>query len=669
MAIRTIYKLNDLDFSAGIRSEYIDENFDLVKRWIEAERLRLGGWGLVEGFELTKNLADFSVHVSKGMMINEYGEEIRVDEHVFQVGPPVYKNMVEELTVDQEGVITLSFAPYSNIQKHTIIYNPPQYSELNADEFDIINLDTGAHLTTQDIRFIDENICIVNNTYAGARIKVTYLYANDRIDGILLKNDGSEYIYEIGIISTSPSQQVIQDYIDKGYYLIGFAYWHIGKEVDVEFITTGRSLRPIYVDDKNNIYINGVLYTGNKFIFFEKPEYPEENDLWYDIVNEILYIWRPDEKGNYEWRPVNDLSKFVRDYGKFDKNENPDDLQTFTFENKQNLKFIPGTNSLTIVIDQVVIMRDQYEELYEESVYDDNAVTGYGFKLLNPLERPSIVEVYVDHSIYTRGDSTELFSHIAGFIDSKDIIISEESEQRDFECDGDYEIGQHQLEVWLNGIRLSSPDQFCELTFDSETTTLEDNQSLSNKFRILIDLKAEDVVSYKITRMLGTYDNLRVVTDALNEKVDNAVKNFDETKLELDEVIDNANDAIEEVSQINADLIDKVDHISNNMISKEYGVSVDNLQDPLKEKLVSGLINIIQNANTSLITLRNLKEIDYLNIYWIQNDTNRIVLIKDEDYAITAITEEDGGGINIELDPKWISEEAKIYITGISLGV
>ena len=141
MAIRIIDKLNDLDFSAGIKAQYINENFDLVRRWIEAERLRIGGWGLVEGFELSRDLSDFTVHVTEGMLINEDGEEVHVDEHTFQVGPPVYKDMVEELTVGAEGVITLSFAPYSNIQKHTIIYNPPEYSELSSDEFNIINLD------------------------------------------------------------------------------------------------------------------------------------------------------------------------------------------------------------------------------------------------------------------------------------------------------------------------------------------------------------------------------------------------------------------------------------------------------------------------------------------------------------------------------------------------
>ena len=663
MAIRIIDKLNDLDFSAGIKAQYINENFDLVRRWIEAERLRIGGWGLVEGFELSRDLSDFTVHVTKGMLINEDGEEVHVDEHTFQVGPPVYKDMVEELTVSAEGVITLSFAPYSNIQKHTIIYNPPEYSELSSDEFNIINLDTGSHLTTKDIRFIDENICIVNNELAGAKVKVTYLYANDRIDGILLKKDGSEYIYEIGIISTSPTQQVIQDYLKNGYYLIGFAYWHIGKEIDVQFITTDRNFRPIFVDEDNNLYLNGVLYTGNKFIYFVEPEYPKENDLWYDTENEILYIWRPNENGEYEWKAINDLSRFSREYGYFSEAENPDDLQTFTFEEKPNLRFVPGQNSLTIVIDQVLVMRDQFTELYEQSTYDDNAVTGYGFKLNNPLERPSIVEVYVDHSVNVKNQEKELFLHTAGFIDSGSFSVTDEN-TTDFTCTGDYEINEKQLEVWLNGVRLIFPDQYCELTRNNETTTVEDYQTLTNKFRVLVALKPEDVVSYKITRLMSTYDNLRVVTDALNDKVDSAVKNLDNTRLELDTVIDNVNNTLEEITDANTKLAEEVTRISNDMVSKSEGVSIDDLQDEIKDNLTDGTIYFVQNANSSLITMRTLKEEDYLSIFWIQ-DLTRLILIRDEDYTVSPSA---NGGIDIELDPKWIADDARIYIEGISLG-
>ena len=43
MATKRITKLNELDFSPGIRASDINENFELLKRWIEEERLRVSG--------------------------------------------------------------------------------------------------------------------------------------------------------------------------------------------------------------------------------------------------------------------------------------------------------------------------------------------------------------------------------------------------------------------------------------------------------------------------------------------------------------------------------------------------------------------------------------------------------------------------------------------------
>ena len=81
-------------------------------------------------------------------------------------------------------------------------------------------------------------------------------------------------------------------------------------------------------------------------------------------------------------------------------------------------------------------------------------VTGYGFKLKNPLERPSIVEVYCDHSVNTNSDAMELFPHIASFVDTKVFTIQSDTDSNIFTTDGEYELGNNQLEVWLNGVLL-----------------------------------------------------------------------------------------------------------------------------------------------------------------------------------------------------------------------
>ena len=93
-----INKLIDLNFAPGIKAKDINYNFDLIHDWITKERLRIGGYGLVEGFDLSANLKDFSITVSEGILINQDGEEVIIPEQTFTVGPPEYTVETELFT-------------------------------------------------------------------------------------------------------------------------------------------------------------------------------------------------------------------------------------------------------------------------------------------------------------------------------------------------------------------------------------------------------------------------------------------------------------------------------------------------------------------------------------------------------------------------------------------
>ena len=154
-------KLNKLDFAKSVRSNELNENFELIKYWIEAERLRIGGWGIVEGFELTKNLDNFTINVGPGIIINQHGEEIHVPETnpPLFAGPPVYETLVETHTVDESGLVELNFAMYSNHNHHTIKYVPPiDTPEGIEEEFTITVTETGKKLNLfRDVQSIVEN--------------------------------------------------------------------------------------------------------------------------------------------------------------------------------------------------------------------------------------------------------------------------------------------------------------------------------------------------------------------------------------------------------------------------------------------------------------------------------------------------------------------------------
>ncbi len=665
MAVKTIYKLNNLDFSPGIKAEYINENFDLIRRWLDAERLRAGGWGIVEGFDLSCDIEKFTIKCSQGIIINEHGEEVRVDEKEFVIGPPVAKEIPEkEYKVNEESIIELEYSIYSDIFHHMINYDPPKNNDLDLSELVIKNKDNGNIINKSDIIQVYDNKVVLRKEFANADVTVKHLSSDDRTDAIFLYKDGTEYKLLTGISSSNPSQQEIEEQLKNGYYLIGFAYWHIGDVIDVEFITIDRTLRPIYVNDNNVLYLNGEVYNGNNSIVFVEPKPAKENDLWYDLEHDILYIWRTDEDYNGKWKVVNDLSRFSTEYGKFSVDMMPEDMQTFDFGDRlKNCRFEPGKNQLRIIIDQTVIMQDQYEELVNKD--EKNGVnTGYGFKLKYPLDYPSTVEVYVNHSVSTQ-DNADLFQRIAAFIDSACYDLIEDLEQPVFETYGEYEIGHSQLEVWHNGIRIEKNKGFVELTQGENVADIENAGELTNKFKLLISTKSGDVISYKITRHMSSYDNFMHVVDEINNRMENSLKKIEEITETLGEVTEDTNKLVDTIQLDLSNTISKVNELDEDVIKKSEKVSVENLSNDLKSKLFERAIYATVNItdNSGIFTVNNLKSSDFITIHW-KYDNQRNILMRNVDYEIS----DTEVGIEIQLDPSWAMSDSVIYIEAISLG-
>ena len=60
-----------LNFAPGIKAKDINYNFDVTHDWIKRERRRVGGPGIVDGFDLSADLATFTVKVSSGTIIKK----------------------------------------------------------------------------------------------------------------------------------------------------------------------------------------------------------------------------------------------------------------------------------------------------------------------------------------------------------------------------------------------------------------------------------------------------------------------------------------------------------------------------------------------------------------------------------------------------------------------
>lgn len=690
-----IERLNVLNFALGIRAEEINENFNLLKYWIEAERLRIGGWGLVEGFELSKivtqvrDVLDFQIHVSKGILINEKGEEIHVDEWT-SPSIPVHKDQVAEtLTVDSNGILNLQYPVYSNRWRHVIYYAPEQQKigdipsakfiqeVINSGELKIYEADTNRPIDPySDIVYIAEKKICLHPKWVGKELRIEYLHADDRFDAIFVKNDGSEYLYtpiETGIISTRPSIPNVQDYFDQGWLLIGFAYWHVGQEVDVEFFTGDRTLRKVFVDRNNILYLNGKPYEEKTVIYFEEPLEPEENYLWYDTVTEILYIWRKGEDGEYGWQPVNDLARGITQVYQFDETENADDLQTLNFKNHPELFFMPGKHQITVIIDQVVIMEDQYEELYynqeeieqlkeDADAYEEQLqqiskhLCGYGIRFKYPLERPSIIEVRVNHDLNTRKHDEDLFQHTYVFTQTGQYTVSDQST---FDTKCEYEYGASQLEVFRNGLKLT-PAEYDEIRKSSTS-------ELCNRFSVH-EVVPGDVIDFRVLRAISSYANFKLIIKEYEDSIKALRTHVNENVTAINQSQEIIRAEQNTLNETTADHTARINTLEENVLTKTVPVEKENLANELQNGIIAGKINKRFKTNVQRMFLENVRPDDYLTIAY-ESSTDPTLLLLSEikgDYTLEAVDD----GCYLYPDPKWLDDaEAFIYITGLRIGV
>lgn len=810
-----IHQLIDLDFTPGVRAEYINQNFDLVYNWIRRERLRLGGWGLVEGFQLSCDADNFTVSVSEGIMINPDGDEVEVPAWTFGAGEVPRRQVTNKYHVDSEGKVSLNDYPYDSRNKRYITYNPPGTIQDFDDNTLYVYDEDGFYVPI--VRVIGKDLWVNATEYKNKTISVRQWVASDRIDTIMLHKDG-KYEYLWSIDSTSPSHVDLADYDDT--FCIGVVYWTVTTTgINCEFFINHRSYRKVYVDRTNTLYLNGEVYKKPKYIYFEEPdeEDREINDLWYNTKDNTLYIWRYRD-GELGWVIVNDHSEIViKERKVWYPKDNPDDLKTFKFDDEDiNLRFVPGTNALDILIDNAPLMDDQYDEIsvneqevadmvnriedyksklakeeekleelnqtrknlegaiqvirkdladsqslypelydkektdyeiknsdltnirnlmvldqriaaelekieslivkinksqniieeYKEqievlsSITDGTYVsTGNGFRLKRELPRPCYVEVTVTHVVRMK-PARETFQRAAIFVKEGDITVTTESDEI-YETSAAYSVGDNQLEVFIDGVRLSkgnnefyevvdnlSESQKEELGTDTVDYIYDNSeyrdlyyQESSMHFRVKKKLSRGQTISYRISKHVWSYDQL----DKLISNIKTYAIQAYEKAMQAFEDVENINLWVrQEVENIGATISNIETKLKKIELCYKRGETIawEDMPDKVKVNMVGLPIHEFKSAVTPNLSIKVRIEKDedgfvtggdVFQVYYISPDLNRILVREAPDIPGALIDywiESTGENTStITLRDDLISSEAYIYITGFHRGL
>ena len=571
----------------------------------------------------------------------------------------------------------------------------------------------------------------------------------------------------------------------------------------VKIIREFKSIRNVYTDTNNKLFLCGTPFESLKVIHLVEPDAPEENTFWYDSSTNKLKIWKSTDEfifakeyvietsnpnaehkfttdvpylykgkqlsvylngkllnlneylegsdlsviqqrepyifssefqvltglkrgdkisyriertdGFMEWVSINDSSYVDMEERLLWSPEDMEyeevmyehDKQHFFFhatENKSCL-YSPDKNCLEIVIDQIPLHNDQFQEITMidaiasedanmikrklinhygypeefdmENVHEEYENIGIGFKLNAPLDKNSYVEVRVKQRVNTNPISKR-FQRSATFVaEGSEIYIQNVKDDKGnvtfnppiFKTNAKYRYDENQLEVFLNGKRLEKNVEWIELKDKQRSLKAVPCDS----FEILptAGLTNGDRVSYRLTTTVYSYDHVQMLLDDFSKKIEDCESIVTATKESIDNVKEEVQDKIEIVEK----QIETVQQITNNLdntyIKKNEVIGVSNLPVSILGGIASGSFYetiIVEEERTVDIT-GVCTEKDFSILFNLNdNNGNKILRRGTGENAEYNIIKQ-GNEISLVLYSPSIEPGHMLYLTGVKFGI
>lgn len=852
-------KMNIINFSNGIRSEEIQENFETLNGEINRERLSIGGIGIASGLEIVPIVTDtqFAIKVSAASIVDNDGEEVYIEEQIINIQRPNLAKQIEYLVADINNQIQLKEVPYMLNR-----VEPVQYANVYAETYSGINVKYQNSNNTDDFIRV-KNVTGKTVTLTGLtrrQVVISYYSTAKRIDTVYIDNNYKLQVKSSSITSTTPSVVLPNSF----KYLI--AYIEIENEymkdnndtphANISIKKDLRTPRNIYTDSSGILYICGIPFTDLHLIVTERPENPYPNQLWLDDTTATLYMWKATDKfvykrsieltsehnaangfidfeanvdyyinrkqlklyinsvelleseydeifadlpvdiqslpdgtkskvfrvytsmsagdiltytitfteSGFDWVPINKESfvntKECKVYGVDSKwtNSNywtspqalalgsgedgyPNKYNYFIFdaENDRNMFFSPGKNELEILINQVPLHRDQFQELTLSMIpslpldvrnaianiygWDEGKISninklydsiGIGVILNNSLdsvyseglfdssnqminEKELYVEINVNRAVSNQNFKRKL-QRTATFVYEDSITISDTFATDIHVGETFYRYKEHQLEVYLNGIRLLENVDYIEgtdLEFNqdietgeiyegsmaSETSYLYRNRgAITRQFTMVKPLHIGDVINYKITTNFFSYDHINSLIDELETKQEAASSKVQVLYEQSTMLNDNTENAIADMKKQVAMLTGDTNGNLDKYLTKESIITEEQLDSNIIKRIPQSINHINHVITFGTYTSVGydvssiLREEDFLLIWHrdVSNGNIDRMLLPDSDYMITT-TIDTAGTVSVYLKLTTaalsnIKQQDKIIIRGMKFG-
>ena len=492
------------------------------------------------------------------------------------------------------------------------------------------------------------------------------------------------------------SESITKDYSTDIYFYVGKKQLEIFvndvklDEDQFDEIIDGvpADIKDIEKNIMTNIFrIRTNLNIGDKIVY--KITNFDEHKMWIPVnhssyinVKEIKMFGpesEPDNKNYYSSEKAIALGKDSQLY--------PYKYQYFLFDRNEDLNmfYTPGKNELEVLVNQMMLHEDQYEEISVYDLYSSNLPesileaakthygwtseeiegfsgefesTGIGFYIKEPLDVPlaeednGAVDLYVEAQVQRRvndGPLRRKLQRSATFIKEKTITIKEPNEVIDIE-DGYYRYDENQLEIFIDGVKKLNSIHYIEGTDVSNENSVDEDGNINelaprrkgakSKQFTLINARVGSQLTYKITSSIYSYDHINQLIDELDYNAKTAVTKVEELydkTVEIQGQVDNSIDEliteIEEVKNISQNLESK-------FMRKDDNVTISQMPTQIVSNIPYSLdhisMSITYNAGKKEYSIKSqVREVDFV-LAIKRSVTNQLdkFLIRNVDFSI-----------------------------------
>lgn len=787
-------KLEIIDFSDGIRSNEIQHNFNVIQEEINKERASVGGPGISYG--LNCSIKNFTLKIEEGCLIDKNGEDVYIDETIMEIDKPILLEKIErKLTIDGNNRVFLYERPYAANRLTTADNVPVKETGITVNISGMIGETANLEVISVDGNAL--NLATFNGVpLENTPVDVVYYYTYKRRDVVYIDRE-FKIKYRKGITSPSPSIPMLDE--DEYIYILG--YIEVDSNVISEkdqkeyakarFIKEFKSIRNVYTDDNNRLYLCGTPFDSIKVIHLVEPRNPEEDTFWYDSSVNKLKIWRYTDKytfvdsityesinpdnpqifktnirylygrkqisiyvnniklneedyeegsdltesqkneekiwsnefriikklkrydvvtyridrydGYAEWVAINDSSyvsaqeRFIwtPEYLDYLKDNCDHDYQYFFFdtEKHRNMLYVPNRNCLEIMIDQIPLHSDQFDEVtlydaiasenstkirdklvkyyhYKEDmdinhIHEEYENIGIGFKLDASMKKRSYVEAIVTQRV-NANPLTKRFQRSATFITEGSVIYNKfingengtSINPAEFKTSIPFRYKEHQLEVFLNGRRLENGVEFVELPVGNAVQGAQ-----IDKFKILdaANISDQDNVIYKISTTVYSYDHLEGLLSGFEVRIADAEKKVNDYIEKFNNLKDKVNEYTDEVRGHINTLTNIENTLDNKYMFKSAKIGKDNIIASIYEGTANGVINEIfveSERNERFDVTNHCSTKDFVIL---TNLSSNKILCRGVDYNLV---EEDGSTFLQMISTNFVPSQ-RLYLTGI----